>query len=140
MEPEILVVAAVIVRAGRVLLTQRDPLRNKSGWLWECPGGKVEEGEMQEGALARELREELGVDVVVGDRIDRFTFGEVARPKWAIEFFRVDRWEGHPLPKQAVGIGWFSADDLYGLTMTRGNQRFRVGLAKLLEQEQYKCG
>lgn len=61
-----LVVAALIVRSGgEVLITQRRedqalPL------YWEFPGGKVEPGEAPEAALAREIREELGVDVTVG--------------------------------------------------------------------------
>jgi 8-oxo-dGTP diphosphatase len=61
------VVAAVIRRAdGRVLLAQRLP-GGPHGGLWEFPGGKVEDGETPEAALAREIREELGVTVVVGD-------------------------------------------------------------------------
>jgi len=62
----ILVVAGLIVRGdGAVLLTQRradQPLP----LYWEFPGGKIEPGERPEAALARELREELGIDVGVG--------------------------------------------------------------------------
>jgi len=62
------VVAAVVQRNERYLITQRRktavlPL------LWEFPGGKVEEGESDEGALAREMTERLGVDVEVGQLI-----------------------------------------------------------------------
>lgn len=63
-----LVVAAVIVRDGRVLACQR----NRSGRFplkWEFPGGKVQSGESPEDALTRELREELSVAVSVGDEI-----------------------------------------------------------------------
>jgi 8-oxo-dGTP diphosphatase len=60
-----LVVAGLLVRDGRVLISQRRadqslPLQ------WEFPGGKVEAGEAPVAALARELREELGVEVAVG--------------------------------------------------------------------------
>ncbi|MBM4281984.1 MAG: (deoxy)nucleoside triphosphate pyrophosphohydrolase [Deltaproteobacteria bacterium] len=61
------VVAALIRKGGQVLLTQRKPGRHL-GLSWEFPGGKVEAGETDEVALERELREELGVDVVVGTR------------------------------------------------------------------------
>lgn len=64
MEP-IRVVAAVIVRDGKVLACRRAPHKSLAG-LWEFPGGKVEPGETDEVALAREIREELGTDITVG--------------------------------------------------------------------------
>jgi 8-oxo-dGTP diphosphatase len=62
------VVAAVIVRDGKVLACRRAPHKSLAG-LWEFPGGKVEPGETDETALAREIREELGIDIVVGGHI-----------------------------------------------------------------------
>ena len=56
------VTAAVLTRAGRVLIARRRAGARRAG-LWEFPGGKVEPGETPEEALAREWREELGVDV-----------------------------------------------------------------------------
>jgi 8-oxo-dGTP diphosphatase len=58
----ILVVAAILVRNGRILLTRRDPGKHLAG-RWEFPGGKVEEWETPEAALAREVREELDLEV-----------------------------------------------------------------------------
>ena len=60
--PLVLVVAAVVVRGGRVLLSRRPEGKHLAG-LWEFPGGKVEEGETPEAALAREVREELGLEI-----------------------------------------------------------------------------
>ena len=62
------VVAAVIERGGRYLITQRNagavlPL------LWEFPGGRVEEGESDEDALTREVKMRIGADVTVGEKI-----------------------------------------------------------------------
>jgi 8-oxo-dGTP diphosphatase len=57
-------VAAVIERDGRYLITQRRPSAVLPG-LWEFPGGRVEEGETDEQALRRELRERLGTEVEV---------------------------------------------------------------------------
>ena len=65
----IIVAAAIIVVAGRVLITQRKRGSHLEG-LWEFPGGKVEDGEDPKAALARELREELGIEALVGDIVE----------------------------------------------------------------------
>jgi 8-oxo-dGTP diphosphatase len=59
------VVAALLSDAGRVLVQRRPPGKARAD-LWEFPGGKLEPGESAEDALARECREELGVEVEVG--------------------------------------------------------------------------
>jgi 8-oxo-dGTP diphosphatase len=66
------VVAAVIPRGDRYLITQRRPTAVLGG-LWEFPGGKVEEGETEAQALIREVRERVDVDVEVGACIARRT-------------------------------------------------------------------
>jgi 8-oxo-dGTP diphosphatase len=68
--PKIRVVAAVICREGRYLITQRRP-HAVLPLLWEFPGGKVEPGETDEAALAREIRERLGAEVRVGKEVRR---------------------------------------------------------------------
>jgi 8-oxo-dGTP diphosphatase len=70
------VVAAVVIQDGRILVCQR---RRKDSFplKWEFPGGKVKQGESPETALARELREELGVGAKIGQEISR------ARHKYA---------------------------------------------------------
>ena len=69
-EKRIRVVAAVISRDGRYLITQRRPQATLP-LLWEFPGGKVEAGETDQEALVREVRERLGVDVRVGSEVRR---------------------------------------------------------------------
>ncbi len=63
-----IVVAAAIERDGRYLAARRTRPADVAG-LWEFPGGKVEPGETEEEALVREIREELGVEIAVGERI-----------------------------------------------------------------------
>ena len=63
-----LVVAAVIVRDSRVLICQRTE-KQAFALQWEFPGGKVEAGEELRAALARELREELGIEAAVEQEI-----------------------------------------------------------------------
>jgi len=70
MKPTIIVVGALIERDGRVLVTRRPP-GGSHGGMWEFPGGKVRPGEDDRDALGREIREELGVTVRVGERFVR---------------------------------------------------------------------
>jgi len=72
MDDPLRVVAAVIIRDGRVLACRRNRERSAGG-LWEFPGGKVELSESAEDALAREIREELGVEIEIGALIHRAT-------------------------------------------------------------------
>jgi 8-oxo-dGTP diphosphatase len=65
---KIRVVGGMIERDGRYLIAQRKP-RAIFPLLWEFPGGKVEPGESDEAALARELRETLGIEVLVLERV-----------------------------------------------------------------------
>ena len=62
------VVAAIIVDNGKIFATQRGYGDFKGGW--EFPGGKIEVGETPQEALIREIKEELEVDIKVGDLID----------------------------------------------------------------------
>jgi len=59
------VAAAILRRKNRILIARRAGDRIRGG-LWELPGGKVDDGESPEGALVREIREELGIEIRVG--------------------------------------------------------------------------
>ncbi len=91
------VVAALILReaeAGReVLVCQRRP-DQPMGSKWEFPGGKVENGETAEAALARELNEELGIDATVGQRLTTIRHNYRNGSLIEIQFFRVDTFTG----------------------------------------------
>ena len=64
------VVAAVIVSGNMILACRRSPMKSAGG-KWEFPGGKVEPHESPETALIREIREELGIVIKLGERIAR---------------------------------------------------------------------
>jgi len=75
------VVAALIESEGKLLVCQRRA-GGAFGLLWEFPGGKKESGETPEEALARELREELGVDAEIGAEVyrTRHQYAEMSEP------------------------------------------------------------
>jgi 8-oxo-dGTP diphosphatase len=77
------VVGAMIEKdGGRYLITQRRP-QAAFPLLWEFPGGRVEEGESDEDALARELKEEMGITVRVGEEAMRIHH---EYPKYDVDF------------------------------------------------------
>ena len=99
------VAAAVIQRAdGAFLLAQRPAGKVYAGY-WEFPGGKVEPGEPADRALARELHEELGIDIGPAypwiTRVYTYPHGTVR-----LNFFRVDEWQGDPHPREDQAISW----------------------------------
>ncbi|MGQ0652627.1 MAG: Nudix family hydrolase, partial [Betaproteobacteria bacterium] len=103
------VAAAVIQRPdGSFLLAQRPQGRVYAGY-WEFPGGKVEPGEAPAAALARELHEELGIDVERSwpwlTRVFAYPHGTVR-----LNFFRVTQWKGDPHPKEDQAIAWQRID------------------------------
>ena len=64
--------AALIFRGSKILITQRHADAHLGG-LWEFPGGKREAGESFEQCLVREIREELGVEISVGELFEEIT-------------------------------------------------------------------
>jgi 8-oxo-dGTP diphosphatase len=110
----LLVVAAVVVEQGRVLVTQRKAGTHLAG-SWEFPGGKLLPGEDPRVGLARELREELGIEATVGEIVD-VTFHEYPDADKAVllMFFEAQRTAASPSPRalDVAAFAWFEADDL----------------------------
>lgn len=107
-----LVAAAVLVERGRVLLTQRKRGAHLEG-LWEFPGGKVEDGEDPKDALARELREEVGIDAAIGDVVD-VTFHRYESKSVLLLFYAATRRAGSPEPRaiDVAALEWGDASAL----------------------------
>jgi len=102
----VLVVAGVLERAGQILIGQRKTT-GRHPLKWEFPGGKVEPGEEPRTALARELREELGIDAIIGEEIDAYQVqcGSSDHPTQLI-FYRVTSFSGEPQSLDFQQIVW----------------------------------
>jgi 8-oxo-dGTP diphosphatase len=103
----VLVVAAALMDPhGRVLLAQRPEGKSLAG-LWEFPGGKLEAGESPEGALRRELREELDIGVEPQD-LWPLAFASHAYETFHLmmPLYLVRRWQGEPKAVEAAGLAW----------------------------------
>ena len=103
------VVAAVIMKEGKVFATQRGYGEFKDGW--EFPGGKVEAGESPEEALCREIREELEVEVNVGDLIDTIEYYYPAF-HLSMKCYACTIAGGSPHLLEHEAARWLSADQL----------------------------
>jgi 8-oxo-dGTP diphosphatase len=114
----VIVAAGIVIERGRVLLTQRKTGAHLAG-MWEFPGGKVEPAEDPKSALARELDEELGIDVEIGDIVDvAFHRYEDADKAVLLLFYEATRRPGSA-PPQARDVAAFAWEDARGLDPAR---------------------
>lgn len=123
------VVAAAIARNGRYLLGKRPP-DGMLGGLWEFPGGKVEPGESLEEALRRELREELGIETQVGERIASVDHA-YTHLRVTLHLFACEIVSGKPQPLYHTDIKWVTRRRLREHAFPKANLKF---LDRLMER------
>ncbi len=111
--PLIEVLAGVLEDArGRVLLAERPPGKAFAG-RWEFPGGKREPGESPREALVRELREELGIEVLEAEPLLVVSHCYPDAPiRVRIDSWRVSRWHGTPQSLDGQRLQWCARSDL----------------------------
>lgn len=129
--PLLLVVAAALIDgAGRVLVQQRPPGKPMAG-LWEFPGGKIESGEAPESALVRELAEELGVEVAPA-ALSPLAFASegLGARHLVLLLYAARDWAGVPEARHATEVRWVTAAQLRALAMPPAD----VPLVAVLEQ------
>ncbi|MFF7451915.1 MULTISPECIES: NUDIX domain-containing protein [unclassified Streptomyces] len=114
MTERIVVVGAALLDAGRLLAARRSAPPDLAG-RWELPGGKVEPGETPQAALVRELREELGVETEVGERVP----GEwPLRSPYVLQVWTARLLPGSPDPKPLQDhddLRWLTGEELWSV-------------------------
>ena len=108
--------AVIVSNQGKLFLSQRGPLSKNERGLWEFPGGSVEFGETLAVALKREMQEEYGIQIEVGellDIVDHILSEE--KQHWVSPTFICRIIQGEPAilePGKCSRIGWFTPDEV----------------------------
>jgi 8-oxo-dGTP diphosphatase len=126
--PNQIVVAGAVIAESKVLVAQRVRPPELAD-LWELPGGKVAAGESDAEALARELAEELGVEVEVGARLG----DDVAlNPTMTLRAYAATLVRGEPQPHDHSALRWVSAAELHDVDWVPADRGFVAALGVLL--------
>ncbi|HXZ46864.1 MAG TPA: 8-oxo-dGTP diphosphatase MutT [Pseudolabrys sp.] len=129
----VLVAACALVDVdGRVLIAQRPPGKPLAG-LWEFPGGKVEDGELPEQTLIRELKEELGITVNEAC-LAPLTFASHGYPDFHLlmPLYICRRWEGTVNPTEGQHVAWVRPNRLRDYEMPPADVPLIAHLTALL--------
>ncbi len=122
-------VAVGVVRdsCGKILIAKR-PLDTHLGGLWEFPGGKVEQGESNSDALARELDEELGIRILSSRHFLEVSH-QYASMKVRLHIYEVNQFEGDPIGRQNQLIRWVSPAQIRSFSFPEANYPIVTRLA-----------
>ena len=120
-KPVIRVVSAAICRDGRYLITQRNDTAVLPR-LWEFPGGRVQDGESDEGALSRELRYRLGISVELQGLITS-TEREYDDYVVHLQLYRCELGGIEPKPLMVRDMRWVASDDFDDYEFTPADQK-----------------
>ena len=126
--PSQTVVAGALIAGNALLVAQRARPPSLAG-LWELPGGKVAAGETDEAALARELKEELGVDVTVGPRLG---VDVALNPTTELRAYRVTQTGGTLHPNDHRALRWITVDELDDLDWVPADRTWLAELKQAL--------
>lgn len=104
------VTAAVLIENGHVLIARRRPGASQAG-LWEFPGGKIRPGESPARCLEREIAEELGIRIVVGEFFGESVYAYEDKTIRLLAY-RVRRTDGEASANEHAELAWVSVADL----------------------------
>jgi 8-oxo-dGTP diphosphatase len=126
--PNQIVVAGALISGASLLVAQRTRPSELAG-LWELPGGKVAAGESDAVALARELHEELDVEVTVGARLG---VDVALNPTTTLRAYRVTQTGGTPHPNDHRALRWITFGELDGLAWVPADRTWLAELKQAL--------
>ena len=126
------VAVGVLVENGRVLVARRPRGTHLAG-TWEFPGGKVKAHETREGALRREIREEIGVDVHAAREMETLEHRYSDRTV-LLTFFLCTGIRGDPAGKENQELRWVNGDELARLPTPEANRPVIERLRAMLVQ------
>ena len=128
MSPRIQVAVGVLRnRRGDILLSRRKQGQHLEGY-WEFPGGKVEEGESAPRALARELKEELGIDFGAAEKLIGIPF-DYAEKKVQLDVYTLDDWAGIAEGREGQDCRWVPGEELRHYRLPEANRGILTALA-----------
>jgi 8-oxo-dGTP diphosphatase len=124
------VAAGVLQRAtGQALIAQR-PASKHAGGEWEFPGGKLEPGESPRAGLERELREELGIQVLEAESLMAYSH-RYPDLEVHLHVFRVTRWSGEPAGLEDQPLRWVAVEQLLQAGLLPADEPIVQALARL---------
>lgn len=128
----IVAAGALIDGDGRVLLARRPKGKEMAG-LWEFPGGKLMEGETPEGALVRELNEELGISVETSCLAPiAFSSTSSADFHLLMPLYACRKWKGVARPLEADALVWVRPTEFQGYEMPPADRPLAAQLRDLI--------
>jgi mutator protein MutT len=123
------VAAGILTCGSRLLICQRRPT-DLHALQWEFPGGKANEGESDSDCLRRELREELHIEAVIGEILDRTSHNYPNGRTVALAFIHVPEYTGEIVNTQFQALVWARPNDLPSYNFLEGDRDFVTRLAR----------
>jgi len=118
-EQQTISIAIVQNEQNKILISRRQQGKHLAG-KWEFPGGKVEQGESLEGAMLRELKEEVGLSATQFTLFDSLNF-QYDQLNLSLHFYLVEGYEGEPVSLEGQEIKWINPSQLSEYDFPKAN-------------------
>jgi A/G-specific adenine glycosylase len=113
---------AVIWNTNEQILIDRRRMNGTLGGLWEFPGGKIEAGETVVDCIQREIREELGIEIIVGNKLIEIDH-TYSHFRVTLQVYNCQHLQGEPQPLECDEVRWVTVEELDLYTFPEANQQ-----------------